>query len=93
MKVVVCAKKEIHLMDGPRFAGDVVELPDKIALRYLESGAVERYETKVKRETPFPVAGEEALSSALPAAQASQRTIAKPFGGGDKPKRRRSRGE
>lgn len=91
MKVVVCEKKEIHLMDGPRVAGDVVDLPEKIALRYLERGAVERYETKVVRDTPFPEAGGAALSSASPAAQASPKKTAKPSVAGDKPKRRKFR--
>lgn len=89
MKVVVCDKREIHLMDGPRQAGDVVDLPDRIALRYLERGAVERYETKVIREAPFAEAGEALQSSALPADQASLPTTAKPSGDGDKPKRRK----
>ena len=84
MKVVVCDKKEIHLMDGPRYAGWVGELPDKIAARYLAQGAVERYETKVVREVPFVGAGEAEPLSALPAAQALHETIAKPSEGGAK---------
>lgn len=76
MKVVVCAKKEIHLQDGPHVAGEIVELPDRIALRYLEKGAVERYETKVVRETPFAGPGEVQPSSALPVVQASAETTA-----------------
>ena len=84
MKVVVKDKKEIHLMDGPRYAGWVGELPDKIAARYLAQGAVERYETKVIREVPFVEAGEAGQSYALPAAQASLETTAKPSEGGGK---------
>ena len=91
MKVVVCNKREIHLIDGPRNAGDVVDLPDKIALRYLECGAVERYETKVIREAPFGEAGGAQLSPALPADQASLPTTAKPSGDGDSKKRRSKR--
>lgn len=89
MKVVVCDKREIHLMDGPRHAGDVVDLPDRIALRYLERGAVERYETKVIREAPFVGAGEDQPSSALPAVRVLPQTTANPSGDGDKPKRRK----
>lgn len=77
MKVVVCDKKEIHLMDGPCGPGTVVDLPEKLALRYLQAGAVERYETKVVRETPFPAPGEVQPSSALPAGQVSPETTAK----------------
>lgn len=74
MQVVVKDKKEIHLMDGPRYAGAVVDLPEKAALRYLAQGAVERYETKVVRDAPFVGAGAEELSSASPAGQASPET-------------------
>ena len=84
MQVVVKAKQEIHLMDGPRVAGDVVDLPEKVALRYLAAGAVERYETKVIREVPFPVAGAAEPLSVSPAAQASPETTAKPSESGGK---------
>lgn len=84
MKVVVCDKKEIHLPDGPRAAGDVVELPEKVALRYLQAGAVERYETKVIREVPFEEAGRAQPSSASPAAPVSPQTTAKRSAGGAK---------
>ena len=84
MKVVVRDKKEIHLIDGPRHAGDVVDLPDKLALRYLEAGAVERYETKVIREVPLPDAGAAEPLSASPAGQASPKPTAKPSEGGGK---------
>lgn len=77
MKVVVKDKKEIHLMDGPRVAGDVVDLPEKLALRYLERGAVERYEAKVVREVPLPDAGAAEPLSALPVAQVSAEPTAK----------------
>ena len=84
MKVVVRDKKEIHLMDGPRSAGDVVDLPDKLALRYLEAGAVERYETKVIREVPLPDAGAAEPLSASPVAQVSAEPTAKPSDAGGK---------
>ena len=84
MKVVVKDKHEIHLIDGPRVAGDEVDLPDKIALRYLAQGAVERYETKVIREVPLPDAGAAEPLSASPAAQASAEPTAKPSEGGGK---------
>lgn len=84
MKVVVCDKREIYLMDGPRYAGDVVDLPDRIAERYLAQGAVERYETKVIREVPFQAAGAEEPSSASPAAQVLPETTAKPSESGVK---------
>ena len=76
MKYVVCDKKEIYLMDGRKPAGSIVELSDKVAARYLAQGAVERYETKVIRETPLPDAGAEEPSSASPADQASHETTA-----------------
>lgn len=84
MKVVVRDKKEIHLTDGPHGAGSVVDLPEKIALRYLEAGAVERYETKVIREIPLPDAGAAAPSYASPAGQASPGPTAKPSVSGGK---------
>jgi hypothetical protein len=84
VKVVVCDKKEIHLMDGPRFAGAVVELPDRAALRYLEAGAVERYETKVIREVPLPDAGAAEPLSASPVGQVSAEPTAKPSVSGGK---------
>ena len=84
MKVVVCEKKEIHLMDGPRVAGAVVELPDRIAQRYLAAGAVERYETKVVREIPLADAGSVEPLSASPVGQASAEPTAKPSVSGAK---------
>lgn len=84
MRVVVKDKKEIHLMDGPRYAGAVVDLPEKMALRYLAQGAVERYETKVLREAPLPDAGAAEPSCASPADQASPATTQKPSGTGAK---------
>lgn len=84
MKVVVRDKKEIHLMDGPRGAGSIVDLPEKVALRYLEAGAVERYETKVIREVPLQDAGAAEPLSASPVAQASAEPTAKPSDAGGK---------
>lgn len=84
MKVVVCDKKEIHLMDGPRYAGSVVDLPDRVAERYLTAGAVERYETKVIREIPLPDAGAVEPLSASPVGQASAEPTAKPSVSGAK---------
>lgn len=84
MRVVVREKKEIHLVDGPRRAGEVVDLPEKWALRYLEQGAVERYETKVVR--PLPV-GEAAPSSVSPVAPASQEPTPKPSKKRGRPKK------
>ena len=84
MKVVVCDKKEIHLMDGPRYAGAVVELPDRVAERYLTAGAVERYETKVVREVPLADAGAVEPLSASPVGQASAEPTAKPSANGGK---------
>ena len=84
MKVVVKDKQEIHLIDGPRYAGAVVDLPEKVALRYLAAGAVERHETKVAREAPLSDAGAAEPLSASPAAQASQKPTAKPSEGGAK---------
>ena len=84
MKVVVRDKKEIHLSDGPHGAGSVVDLPEKVALRYLEAGAVERYETKVIREIPLPDAGAAEPLSASPVAQVSAEPTAKPSDAGGK---------
>lgn len=75
MKVVVKDRKEIHLPGRTYSAGEVVEVPEKAALRYLQQGAVERYETKVIREVPLPDAGVAEPLSALPAGQASTETI------------------
>jgi len=86
MKVVVRDKKEIHMMDGPHGAGSIVDLPEKVALRYLEAGAVERYETKVIREVPLQDAGAAEPLSASPAAQASAEPTAKPSASGGKRK-------
>lgn len=84
MQVVVRDKKEIHLADGSYQAGAVVDLPEKVALKYLAQGAVERYETKVIRDVPFPGAGAVEPSSASPAGQALPETTAKPSEGGGK---------
>jgi hypothetical protein len=84
VKVVVCEKKEIHLSDGPKLAGAVVDIPDRVAERYLAAGAVERYETKVVREVPLADAGSAEPLSASPVAQASAETTAKPSGDGAK---------
>lgn len=84
MKVVVKDKKEIHLIDGPHGAGAVVDLPERAALRYLEQGAVERYETKVIREVPLVGAGAVEPLSASPADQASPKPTAKPSASGAK---------
>ena len=84
MQVVVKAKQQIHLMDGPRVAGDVVDLPEKVALRYLAQGAVERYETKVIREVPLPDAGVAEPLSVSPADQASTKPTANPSESGGK---------
>lgn len=84
MKVVVCEKKEIHLTEGPQLAGTVLELPEKLALRYIAQGAVERYETKVIREVPLPDAGAAEPLSALPVAPASTEPTAKPSASGAK---------
>jgi hypothetical protein len=88
VKVVVCDKKEIHLPGKTYSAGEVADVPDKAALRYLAQGAVERYETKVIREVPLPDAGVAEPLSALPAGQASTETTANPSEGG---KRKRGR--
>lgn len=84
MKVVVKDKKEIHLIDGPHGAGSVVDIPDSVALKYLERGAVERYETKVIRNVPLLDAGEAEPLSASPVAQASAEPTAKPSDAGGK---------
>ena len=84
MKVVVKEKKEIHLPGKTYSAGESVDLPERVALRYLAQGAVERYETKVLREAPLPDAGAAEPSCASPADQASPGTTQKPSGGGAK---------
>ena len=84
MKVVVNEKKEIYLIEGRKVAGDVLDLPEKVALKYLECGAVERYETKVIRNVPLPDAGAAEPLSASPVAQASAEPTAKPSEAGAK---------
>lgn len=84
MKVVVNEKKEIYLIEGRKVAGDVLDLPEKVALKYLERGAVERYETKVIRNVPLPDAGAAAPLSASPVAQVSAEPTAKPSDAGAK---------
>ena len=84
MKVVVKEKQEIHLTEGPQLAGAVLDLPDKVALRYLAAGAVERYETKVIREVPLPDAGAAEPLSASPVGQVSTEPTAKPSTSGGK---------
>lgn len=86
VKVVVKDKKEIHLIGGTKYAGDVVDLEDRIAARYLAQGAVERYETKVLREVPLLDAGAAEPSCASPADQASPETTRKPSRRGGKRK-------
>jgi hypothetical protein len=84
VQVVVKDKKEIHLIDGPKLAGTVVELDDRTALRYLAAGAVERYETKVIREVPLQDAGAAEPLSASPVGQVSAEPTAKPSASGGK---------
>jgi hypothetical protein len=66
MKVVVKDKKEIHLPGKTYGPGEEVELPERAALRYLEQGAVERYETKVVRERPLEDGARPSASQAAP---------------------------
>lgn len=90
MKVVVNDKREIHLPGKTYRAGEEVELPEKVAARYLAQGAVTRYETKVIHEVPFEAAGAEEPSSASPAGQASPETTAKASASGGKRRGRKA---
>lgn len=89
MKVVVKDKKEIHLPGKTYSAGESVDLPEKLALRYLAQGAVERYETREAREAPLPDAGAAEPSCASPADQASPAKTQKPSGAGAKKRGRK----
>jgi hypothetical protein len=81
MKVHVL-KTFYHDKLGKVKIGKVVELPDTQAKEFLERGAVERYETKVIRQDPLPVAGVVTPSSALPVAQVSTKMTLKKSGRG-----------
>lgn len=65
MKVEVL-KTFYHDKLGRVNKGQVVELPEYQAQMFLEKQAVRRYATKVVREVPLEVAGEETQSSASP---------------------------
>jgi hypothetical protein len=86
MKVVII-KPIHHDKLGSCNKGRVVELHDKLATRLLKEGAVERYETKVIREIPLPVAGADQPSSASPAVPASPKTTSKPSKRGGRKKK------
>jgi hypothetical protein len=58
--------------------GKIVELHPLVAREYLRVGAVERYETKVIKESPLSDAGEVTQSSASPVAPALPETTLKP---------------
>lgn len=88
MKVVV-KKRVIHGTLGRLDPGRVVEVPEPWASRWLAAGAVERYETKVVRDNPLPVAGAAVPLSASPAGPASPPKTSKPSGDGEKPERKR----
>lgn len=86
MQVVI--KKEVrHDRLGVLRVGRVVEVPEPWASRWLAAGAAERYETKVLRENPLPVAGAAVPLSASPAGPASPEKTSKPSTAGEKPKR------
>lgn len=89
MKVAVIGKKTIHHDRlGALRPGTVVEMDDRTAMRYLQAGAVERYETKVVREVPLPDAGAAEPLSASPVGQASTEKTLKPSGRGGKRRKR-----
>ena len=67
--------------------GKIVDMPPPWDRYYINMGAAISYETKVIRETPLPVAGEEQPSSSLPVVQASQLTTSSESDSGA-PKRR-----
>lgn len=83
MKVVVKDKKEIYLIEGRKVAGDVVDLDERTAQRYLAQGAVERYETKVIREVPLQDAGAAEPLSVSPADRALLLKTFKEFASGE----------
>ena len=86
MKVHVL-KRILHDKLGAIQPGKVVDLHDDQAKRYLQNGAVERYETKVIRQDPLPDAGAASLSSASPAGQASPLTTSKKSSTGGRKKK------
>lgn len=61
-----------HPRLGPVRKGQIVDIPEPWASRYLAMRAVERYETKVVRQGPSLAAGLRQPSSASPAAPVSQ---------------------
>jgi hypothetical protein len=87
---VAALKNFRHDRLGAVRKGAVVELPEPWASRYLAQGVVERYETKVVRETPLPEAGREQLSPALPADQALPLATSRESASGVRRSRRRS---
>ena len=69
-------------------AGQVVEMPEPWASRYIAMGAAESYQTKVIREVPLAGAGAELPSSSSPVAPVSPETTSSTSEDGEKPKRR-----
>ena len=80
---VVILKTLFHDKLGTLNKGRVVDVPEPWASRWLKSGAVERYETKVVRENPLPIAGAAVPLSYSPAGQASTEPTLKPSKDGE----------
>jgi len=82
-------KRIYHDRLGRLDPGAIVEMNDKQADIYIQSGAVEKYLTKVIREVPFVESGKVEQSYVLPVEAVSQVPIAKPFENGGKKKGKR----
>lgn len=83
---VKAIKKFYHDKLGRVMPGDIVELQESQAHLFLEQRAVERYATKVVRQSPLMDAGEDTQSSALPAEPVSAPTTLPKPKRGRKPK-------
>jgi len=82
-------KRIYHDRLGRLEPGAIVEMNDKQAELYLQSGAVEKYLTKVIREVPFVDTGMNQSSSVLPVEAVLTETIAKPLESGGKKRGRK----
>ena len=87
----VIAKKTLyHDKLGTIMKGRVFDAPEKWGKVWLRDGAVEHYQTKVIRELPLEIAGQEASSSVSQAAQVSPKKTLKKSGVGATRKRKKS---
>lgn len=89
MKISITTRKPIFDdRVGKMNPGDTVEMPDHKAMFYVARGEAVHYETKVRQERPFTVAGETLPSSASLVAHHSPKTTASESGYGVKKRKR-----